>query len=320
MGYLSPENFLGGRLKLKLDLSRRAIQEKIGAPLGLDLVEAAKGIHEVVNNQMADLTRKVTIEKGYDPRSFVLFAYGGAGPMNCAFYGGELGVKEMVIPGKGLATAHSAMGVAISDYKQVFAVTDIMRAPADLERVNRHFSDLDARATGTLGAWGVAEEQIDLVRSVDMQYGKQVHEVNVPAPNGELTRESLDALSGAFERRYESLFGADTGYPEAGIEYVNFRVEAVGRIKKPSLRRYDSTGEDARGAVRTRRPVFFRSANDYMTTEVFTGEKLQTGNRLAGPAVIEFFGTTVVVPPEFEARVDPYRNIALRKLGRRGTD
>jgi N-methylhydantoinase A len=318
MGYLSPDNFLGGRLKLEPELSRRAIRDTIGVPLGLDVVEAAKGIHEVVNNQMADLTRKVTIEKGYDPRSFVLFAYGGAGPMNCAFYGGGLGVKEMLIPGKGLATAHSAMGVAISDYKQVFAVTDIMRAPADVDRANRHFSDLDAKATRTLESWGVAREQIDLVRSVDMQYGKQVHEVNVPAPNGELTREGLDGLCDSFERRYESLFGADTGYREAGIEYVNFRVEGVGRIRKPSLRRYESSGENARRAVRTSRQVFFRSADDYMMTEVYTGEKLLTGNRLVGPAVIEFFGTTVVVPPDFEARVDPYRSIVLRKFGRPG--
>ena len=313
LGYLSAENFLGGKLAIKPELSRKAIMEKVAEPLGMDLIEAAAGIHEVVNNQMADLTRKVTIEKGYDPRNFVLLAFGGAGPMNCAFYGGELGVSKIVIPGKGLATAHSALGIAISDYKQAFALTDIMMIPVDPDRVNRHFSELEEKARKTLISWGVGENDIRLVRSVDMQYGKQVHDVNVPAPDGDLDATRINELGDVFERKYELMFGQDTGFREAGIEFVNFRVDAIGRIPKPELRKYKYSTAESGLALKSKRKVFFRRANDFLDTQIYDGDKLLTGNIATGPSIVEYSGTTVTVPPGFHLEVDSYRNLVITK-------
>lgn len=316
MGYLSPRNFLGGKLKINRKLSEDAIATKIAIPLGLDLIEAAAGIHEVVNNQMADLTRKVTIEKGHDPRNFVLFSFGGAGPMNCAFYGGELGVAKIIIPGKGLATAHSALGIAVSDYKQVFALTDIMTIPVNLPRVNRHFSGLESKAVETFKSWGVKEEDIVLARSADMQYGKQVHDVNVPIPSGELFEDDIGHVARSFESKYESIFGADTGFREAGIEIVNFRVEAVGKIAKPELKKYarSSTNNPSVDALKEKRDVFFkRYAGDFLKTEVYDGDKLLPGNLIDGPAIVEYSGTTVTIPPRFRVEVDSYLNLAMTR-------
>ncbi len=315
LGYLSSENFLGGRLVIKPDLSRDALMDKIARPLGMDLIEAAAGIHEVVNNQMADLTRKVTIEKGYDPRSFVLFAFGGAGPMNCAFYGGELGISKILVPGKGLATAHSALGIAVSDYKQSFGITDIMTIPVDVERFNGHFDDLEKKARKTLSSWGVKENDILLTRTADMQYGKQVHDVNVPVPQGVLNKENIEKIAEAFERKYELMFGADTGFREAGIEIVNFRVEAIGKIDKPELRKYEFVSKDPSSAAKGQRDVFFKRSNDFLKTEIFDGDELLTGNLISGPSIIEFSGTTVTVPPDFRLEVDPYRNLLITKFG-----
>ncbi len=313
LGYLSPENFLGGKLVIKPELSRKAIKEKIAEPLGMDMVGAAAGIHEVVNNQMADLTRKVTIEKGYDPRNFVLFVFGGAGPMNCAFYGGELGVSKIIIPGKGLATAHSALGIAISDYKQAFAVTDIMMIPADPDQINAHFSELEAKARKTLKSWGVREDDILLVRSVDMQYGKQVHDVNVPVPGGLLNSTRINQLGDAFEKKYELMFGQDTGFREAGIEFVNFRVDAIGKIPKPELIKYGHSTKESGPALKGKRSVFFRRANDFLETLIFDGDKLLTGNMISGPSIVEYSGTTVTIPPDFQLEVDSYRNLVMTR-------
>jgi N-methylhydantoinase A len=315
LGYLSAENFLGGKLKIDPKLALRAVKERIAEPLGIDPIDAAKGIHTVVNNQMADLTRKVTIEKGYDPRNFVLFAYGGAGPMNCAFYGGELGVSKIIIPGRGLATAHSALGIAISDYKQVFAITDIMMIPADVNRINKHYQDLETTARKTLISWGVNEKDILLVRTADMQYGKQVHELNIAVPSSVLTSEDMERLADSFEKKYEAIFGQDTGFKEAGIEIVNFRVEAIGRINKPPLKQFTRGSKDARHALRLKRNVFFKNANDFLSTDVYIGEKLLAGNQVVGPAVIEYIGTTVVVPPNFEVEVDSFGNLSMSKSG-----
>jgi N-methylhydantoinase A len=313
LGYLSPENFLGGKLKLHPALALNAVKERVAEPLGLDPIDAAKGIHTVVNNQMADLTRKVTIEKGYDPRNFVLFAYGGAGPMNCAFYGGELGVSQIIIPGRGLATAHSALGIGISDYKQVFAITDIMVLPADVDRINDHYQNLEAKAKKTLISWGVAQQDIILVRTADMQYGKQVHELNITVPNKVLTNEDMENIADSFEKKYETIFGADTGFKEAGIELVNFRVEALGRIRKPPLKQFTKGPKNAEQAFQARRHVFFKQVNDFLNTDIYIGEKLLAGNHIYGPAVIEYIGTTVVVPPDFELKVDSFGNLSMYK-------
>lgn len=312
LGYLSSENFLGGKLPIKPDLSKEAITKKIAHPLGIDLVSAASGIHQVVNNQMADLTRKATIEKGFDPRDFVLFAFGGAGPMNCAFYGGELGVSKIVIPGRGLATAHSALGIAISDYKQAFGLTDIMTLPCDADVVNKHFSDLEANAIRTFESWGIRRDDIILGRSADMQYGKQVHEVNITVPSGVLGAKDLDRLADSFENKYESIFGADTGFREAGIEIVNFRVEATGKILKPELKKYPSSTDDPRTALKGKRAVYFENeSGGYVQTDIYDGDRLLTGNVIDGPAVVEFTGTTVTVPPQFKLEVDSFRNLVM---------
>lgn len=315
LGYLDPENFLGGTMKLDKNLASSVIKERVASVLGMDVVDVAKGIHEIVNNMMADLIRKVTIEKGYDPRHFTLISFGGAGPMNCASYGGELGVQRIIVPGIGLATAYSALGIALSDLKQVFALSDILSTPVDVQRINTHFAGLEKKAAQTLTGWGAKSSDILLIRSADMRYKRQVHEVNVPIPSGILEFNDIDKILNAFERRYEMVFGVGSTYREAGIEFVSYRVEAVGKITRPSLKTYENCGQDpAKESLRSPRPVFFRVANDFLKTPTYTGERLRAGNKIMGPAIIEYVGTTVTVPPDFCATVDTYLNVVLERV------
>jgi N-methylhydantoinase A len=311
LGYLNSEYFLGGRMPLDPNASSEAIRNKIAIPLGIDLTEAAKGIYEVVNNQMADLIRSLTIERGYHPKDFVLFAYGGAGPMHCGSYGNALGVTKMLVPGRGFATAHSAFGVATSDLSKTFSLSDPTAEPFEAQRINRNFSNLEAKALETLATWGVAREEIILRRSVDMRYKKQTHEITIDVSSIEFGQQGVDQLIELFERNYELLFGAGTSHREAGVELITFRVDALGTVGKPSLKLHSLEGPDSGTALKAKRGAYFAEVDDFTETEIFEGSKLRAGNMIHGPAIIEYPGTTVVVHPGQTCTVDEYLNIVL---------
>jgi N-methylhydantoinase A len=311
LGYLNPDYFLGGHMPLDPSASYETVRSKIATPLGIDVVEAAQGIYEVANNQMADLTRSVTIERGYHPSDFVLFAYGGAGPMHCGSYASVLGLTRILIPGRGFATAHSAFGVATSDLKQTFSLSDPMAEPFEAERIRANFDDLQSKASRTLAEWGVAKEDMVIQRSVDMRYKRQTHEVSVDMTTVELSSENMTTLINLFENNYELLFGKGTAYREAGVELTTFRVNAIGTVEKPRLKKYDHEQADSMAALKTKRQVFFAKINDYTKTDVFDGDRLRAGNMIRGPAVVEFPGTTVVVHPDQTCTVDDYLNIIL---------
>ncbi len=323
LGFLNPEFFLGGRMKVDPELSKKAILDKIAKPLGLDLVDAAKGIYDVVNSQMADFTRKVTIERGYDPRDFMLFVYGGAGPVHCGAFGIELGARGILVPGSGFAAAHSALGVAISDLKSFSIQTKQLAMPIDPKEVLSIFEDLEEKAVSQLLKWGVDRSQITIARSIDMRYRRQVNALNVPVKGGSAEAASdsttfISEICQAFETRYEALYGANTKYTEAGIEMVNFIVEGYGRQWRPQITKHEASKEgddddDPRGAAKSRRQAFFGKSNDFQETMIYDGVRLRSGMKIRGPAIIEFEGTTVVVQPDQSARVDEYLNLVLER-------
>ncbi|MBV8952077.1 MAG: hydantoinase/oxoprolinase family protein, partial [Actinobacteria bacterium] len=240
LGYLNPDYFLAGRMRLDAGLAREAIRIRVAEPLGLDVVEAAVAIYDIVNAQAADLIRKVTVDRGHDPRDFALFAYGGAGPTHCAAYGRDLGVSMILIPR--LAATHSALGAAVSDYRQAFSSSRHVPLPADPRVVGATFKRLEEEARGALRREGIADDELRLSRAVEMRYGLQVHEIMVPVPPGPLGETELAAVGEEFERRYELLYGRGAAFRAAGMEIVTFRVFASGSTPKPDLQRDISTG------------------------------------------------------------------------------
>lgn len=313
LGFLNPESFLGGRMKVDSSLSKRAILEKIARPLHMDVVEAARGIWNVVNSQMADFTRKVTIEKGHDPREFMLFVYGGAGPVHCGAFGIELGSMGILIPGSGFAAAHSALGAAISDLKSSSILTKQMIMPIDGRALDNVFHELEDKTTRKLLNWGAAKQQITLARSIDMRYRRQVNTINIPIPEPKPTAEFVSKTCRAFETKYESLYGPNSKYSEAGIEMVNFIVEGYGKLWQPTIKKHRVGRLDSKKALKSTRQVFFGDSDDYQKSFVYDGSRLEAGMIMRGPAIVEFEGTTAVVQPDQTARVDEYLNIVLRK-------
>lgn len=311
LGYINPEYFLGGRIKLNRLKAERAVKEKIADSLGMTVEEAAAGIVRIVNSQMADLIRKVTVERGYDPRDFVLYAYGGAGPIHAPSYGAELGVRSIVVPLGEMASVFSAFGIGTCDIMHVYELSKPLIVPFGPEEVNRQFEFLESRGLAQLEEDGIRSGDMVFQRFVEMRYKFQVHQVQVPVPERKLDESSLVTLIARFEEVYESLYGKGAGYREAGIELITCRLNAIGRRSKPALRRKEEERGSPLKGTKAERPVYWPEARDFLQTPVYKGSRLAAGQVLSGPAVIEMATTTVLVHPRHECKVDEYGNLAI---------
>ncbi len=309
LGRVDPESFLGGARPLHRELAIRAIEEKIAVPLGLSVPEAAMGIVDILDARMADLVRRETIGRGYDPSDFALFAFGGAGPLHVCAYGRDVGARAIVVPSN--ASVFSAFGIAGADVVTIAQASDPMIAPFDLERLNAHYSELEAAALADLEADGVAAGDATLVREIEMRYRGQVHEIRVPVPPGALESRQHEELMAEFEARYTRRYGRGTVHGQAGIEARTYAVRGIGRLAKPPLAFEPLADTNPAQARIAERDVFFRQASGFTPTSVYRWEKLKPGHVVSGPAVIEAVTTSALVPPGYKARVDGMTNLML---------
>lgn len=305
LGYIDPDYFLGGEIELDRDLAERAIREKVAEPLGMSVQEAAAGIVEIANQHMSDLMRKMTIERGYDPRDFVVYAFGGAGPLHGGAFGRELGAQEILFPLGNVASAFSALGLAVSDLTTVAQLSDLALAPFDPGTVSANFERLERETTENLG--GVAESTSQ--RILELRYKGQIHQVDTPVPEGPLDAAALEAVMDDFERRYESLYGPGSGFREAGIELVTYRVLATAAVSSSELRAADLGTSDPGEARLGSESLYWREVGREAETVIY-GE-LKPGMEFEGPAVIRMRSTTGLVHPGQRARIDNYGNVRI---------
>ncbi len=306
LGRIDPNNFFGGRKVLNREKALDAIKRKIADPLDFDVFQAAQGIVDIVDAHMADLIRKVTIEQGHDPRDFVLFAYGGAGPGHAGAYAREVGVGKVVV--SPYAPVFSALGIASSDIKRLYTKSEPLRPPVPAARLNAIFGDLEEFARKDLNQTGV-NEGITFNRLIDMQFRYQLHEVRVPVPDRVLVQADVDDLFSSFIELYEQIFGKGTAYVEAGIEMVTFRLVCNVRVAPVSMKRYPVLGQDSAGALAGNRLVYFEGG--FADTQVFDQDELSAGNIVSGPAILEGPASTVMVHSGQQASVDEYLNIII---------
>ena len=206
LGYLDPDNFLGGRMKLDKAKAVAAVKS-VADQLGLSLAEAASGIAKIAEFKMADIIRRMTVEKGHDPRDFVLFAFGGAGPVHAAVFGAELGVRKVIVPLREIASTWCAFGAAAADILHVYEQVDIQGSPFDRARVNRVLAELQARAEAQMAKDGIAASRRKFSFSLDMRHRGQINEVEVMLPEGRLEGDFAEPLRQRFYDRYEQLYG-----------------------------------------------------------------------------------------------------------------
>ena len=310
VGYMNPENFLGGSIKLDFERTRAIFREKIAAPLGLDVEEAAMGIYRIAAAQITDLIHEITVERGLDPRDFVLHAFGGSCPLVCGIFGAELNVKRIVIPYT--ASVNCAFGLVSADIVHEYTVTKTLAVPSHVEEINAIFDPMIEQACTQLSEEGFDEACTAYDWSIDFRYGRQVHEVTTPVrAERPLNEAGLQALIDDFEALYERKYGKGSAYRAAGMEMTMFRLTARGLMKRPELDKLVLGDTDASGARIGRRPIFVEAAGELVESDIYDFELLQPGNEITGPAVIHTPITTIVLQDKQTGHLDEYRNMVI---------
>ncbi len=301
LGYLNQEALLGGRLRIDAEAARRVITDEIAGPLKLDIERAAQGIFTLVNSNMVSGIRRVSIERGYDPRDFMMVVGGGAGPAHAGRLAGELGIPTILIPK--VSSAFCAFGEILADMKHSYLSSSAVRLDAvDYAQLNDTFAAMEAQGRHDLGSAGVDPNAITISRSLDMRYVDQVHECQVDIPPEDISTSNIDTIAEAFHTRHEELFT----YCERdnAVEIMNLESTVVGKVVRPQLPPLASGTPDPAHAQAGERPAFFEENNAFVTTPVYDGAKLLVGNVVVGPAIIEEITTSIVVFPGWQVRLD----------------
>ena len=309
LGRLSPDFFLGGEMQLDVPAARSAIEEQCARSLGLGVVETAHAIVEIANAAMVNALRLVSVERGYDPRDFVLVAFGGAGPLHANRLAAETEVARTVIPASP-GTA-SSRGLVVTDLRREHAA-NVLRPTRDVDpdAIEEAFRALENRGRAELPD---GLESIESVRELDMRYAGQSHELTIAVARRPYTADEMHVTLAAFHEQHRTAYGYDA--PAADVELVTVRATVVGRIFRPQLHRAPVEGaiEDA---VKQRRPVYFAESGGYVECEVYDRQLLPAGATASGPAIVEEMDSTTVIHPGFQFVVDDYGNLHLEVRAR----
>jgi len=307
LGYLNPEYLLGGDFPIDRDLAEEAITRNVAMPLGISAVEASQGIHLLVNSNMARALRAVSSERGRDPRRFVLFSFGGGGPVHAAGLAEMLGISRMVVPP--FPGVFSSFGLLLANVEHHFVRT--YYKTFDQLQVSDLAEILDGvweEGRQQLRAEGFADSAQQIVTQVDMKYKGQVSELTVLMPPGKVTQRTLSELGEVFAEEHVKSFGYRTDAP---YQMVNLRVIARGLSQESRTpERLDLPVSDRNGP--SKRQVYFGGDIGWIDTTVIDRGGL-TDNPADGPLIIEEYDSTTVVPPRWRASVDSWRNIILEK-------
>jgi N-methylhydantoinase A len=309
LGYLRPGPLSGG-ISLDPTLSEAAIETSVAGPLGLEVLAAARAIHDIANATMAAAIRMVTVQRGIDPRDFVMVAFGGAGPMHAVELAETFAMPTVVVPHA--AGVGSALGLIASDLTVDRVRTHLLPLEAaSVPAVADCFAEVESRAGAELPPREGEEGEARLERSVDVRYRGQAHQLTVPAPGGPVTEWTLSTIGETFADRYRAAYGIVLDGP---AEMVNFRVRMTRTVEKLSLQPHAGAGPAAIAVPGDRRRVTFRGG-DWALCPVYPWGGLQAGTRLDGPAIVEGSDTTVVAPLGCQIELDRWLNLVLHRAG-----
>ncbi len=311
LGYLSPTALAGGAVKLNAARSREVFRERIAAPLGLPLEEAAHGAHLIAASNMMRAIRAVSSERGRDPREFALFAFGGNGPLFAAGMARALEISRVIVPpAPGL---FSAFGLLYSEVEHHYARTWRRRAAGlDPAALADALGRMEAEARSQLAGEGFAGAAARISRSADCRYAGQSFELTVPVPAGALDAAAVEVIAEAFGREHERTYGHRAGVTEP-VEIVALRVVGRGipdRPRVPARVRIERGGTGAAGGIRR---VYFGREAGWLDTPILGRADLATAR--SGPAIVEEYDATCVIPPGARASLDPWGNISMTLHG-----
>ena len=302
LGYLDPDYFLGGAMKLDAAAARGGVEQRVAAPLGMSLVQAAWGIHELVNETMAAAAKTHIAERGGNPQLVTIAAFGGAGPVHAWELARRLGALRLIVPPN--AGVGSALGFFTAP--RAFDLVRSHKTPvqsADFAEIEALFRTMESEGELTLRKAG-ADSQVTFSRSVDARFVGQGSETNLPMPASDFTALSPAEVRSRFDEVYRQLYGRT--YPESAVEFVNFRVRACLPVRLLDLPRLPTRGGRLGEAIKGERPAFSGPARDFIPYTVYDRYRLFPGVAFSGPAIIEERESTVVVGEQAQVRVDDF--------------
>ena len=302
LGRIGPDSFWSGRRKLDREAALAAIAERVSRPLGINPVRAALGVVDIVDARMADLLRTMTISTGYDPREFVLFSYGGAGPVHVGAYARQLGVSRVYVPLH--APVQSAFGIATGEFRRHQTRAAPMREPYRTEAVKETCAIMETSMRVDWQAAALDPDAALFQRFVDMRFRHQVHEIRVPLS----PEDTAETLVRRFFASYEQAFGKGSALAGSPTEIVTFHLVSTLPAAVHTLTRSSNTGHTAPASTTTR-DVYFDE--EPTSTPVFALADLGLGTRMEGPLIVESPNTTVVVHAGQTVEVDGYSNLGI---------
>lgn len=308
LGRINPHYVLGGRLKIDAELSKKAVKAKIADPMGIGTEEAALGIVKVVNSNMARAIRVITVEKGHNPSDFTLVAYGGAGPLHAVHLAQEMGIRTVLIPPA--PGALCALGLLTADIKKSYVRTAIASYDEMTpEQINAVMSSLRDEGSAWLDSEKVPSERRKFHGIAEMRYVGQNYELQVEIPTENITVSDIEKMKQDFFVAHEKNYGYYN--PNAPVQFVNFRCEATGIVKKPNLAELETTLDDPSKAEIGRRVVHFEESGA-VDCPVYDRAKFGRAERVNGPCIIEQMDSTTVVPPNTWFSIDKFGNLIIR--------
>ena len=309
LGLIDPVGFLGGQLTLDVEGAERAIA-RLGAKLGMSAIEVASGISRIADERMADLIRRMTIQRGFDPRRFSVYAYGGAGPVHVGAYARSLGAARAVVPLGAAASVWSAVGAAAADVSHIRLRSLLMRQPFDELRVREEIRRLEEELEAELEDEGFDASQRRIERLAEVRHVAQVHSLEVALDDARDDPADWEqSLVERFERTYETRYGKGTSYREAGLEISAIKAVATGIRALPAQQRLVERALSRR--PRTRR-IYWTELGRAFDSQILPYSTLRTDDEVVGPTVIELSTTSIAVRPGQLAMLDDAGNVILQ--------
>ena len=303
LGYLNPDAVLGGSIRLDPALARSAIERDVAGPLGLSVANAAWGIHAIVNTNMVNGIRRVSVERGYDPRDFALLGAGGAAGVHLAALAEQMQVTTVLVPK--VASGLCAFGQTISDVKHNYLASHPMRldADADLTTLNELFETIEAQGRTNVSEDGFDEADVVCRRSLEMRYVGQIHECTVDIDAQAIGPDTIGSIIDAFHARHEELYTYSEQHNS--VEVVNLESVVIGRVSRPQPQHVAAGDGDTGRALAGRRPMFFGADGEAVDTPVYNGDALLAGDAITGPALVEEATTNILVRPGWTLVLEP---------------
>jgi N-methylhydantoinase A len=306
LGYLSPDNFLGGGMSLDSRKAQSAIAEHVADPLGIEVHEGAEGIIRIINVKMEEAIKAISTMRGHDLREFMLLAFGGAGPLHAGQIAQNLGMAGVIVPR--YPGVFSAMGLVMSDVKHDYIKSRISLLSAiDAETLAGIFDELEDQAVKGLMDEGFHQQQIRISRALDLRYAGQGYEITVDC-DLEMDQDVLSKLRHRFDEQHKQLFGHMA--PHEPAEIVSYRVQGIGLLPGVELPRFTKQNRSLSDALRETRKAYFEGS--WVDCPVYDRESLDVGLSFSGPAIVEQFDSTTVICPRQVASVDPFKNLIIK--------